>query len=106
MQAAQKLFDAFARSIWRVDDKRLRQKLWAALNKDAVARAWLFELVAWHRRGRSAADALKLMNGPMRPHAVIEFLERAVACGALQRPDANKIEEGILDHTAASGDWC
>lgn len=99
--------DAFFEFMLRVDNPRVRRKLWHALCDDPKASLWRLELSNLVTNGRtwSLTQYCEWMSDRFSPHTLIRWLERSVNSGHVTRREANGIEECILERTDRHGNW-
>jgi hypothetical protein len=100
----QERFDAVVLHVWRIEDARLRKKIWRAVCADPQVASWRGELLLW-RDDTTYDDILKSLTTVFTPHKCVQFLERAVELHTLTRAESNRAMQSVLDWTAASGQW-
>lgn len=98
-------FDIVCRIFLRVDDPRLRKRLWRALCRDESTCTVRFQLSRfWHDAG-SNAELMRLINHSLTPSKTCRWLERSVAAGHLSRAEGSHVQENVLQYTSSDGNW-
>jgi hypothetical protein len=94
---------------WRLSERQTRQT-WAALYRARwqVASAWRMVLVHFegqHPSLRSPERVWNFLSVNVQPETCINVIEALISERLLSRREGSQIEEHILSHVSADGDW-
>jgi hypothetical protein len=106
-QLTENVFDLVCSTVWKIESRELRRRLWRVLVKDLSREAanWRFQLRALAANHASRSDFERIIDTQFSPRRIIRWLERSVNEQQLSLSDANHAMECVLQRTNARGGW-